>query len=739
MIGKVILLWLSGLMLGVMLLDRVLTVQADTDLNVALSKAPQGITLAKYFEAGTAENNHAQVVDATNAQTAATQVVKLTDNSHQMGSIWSTENNPFDLDHEQVISMWLYFGNRGSDATDEENQHNNTAGDGMAFVLQNDPRGIQAVTSMPAWVHQGENLGTWGFDRGYNYEHDNLLSDKKVLETVASSAIQRSWALEFDTHLNTSHLFEDLKGWGDSFDRIGGSGSIRFPHIAANYPGEPDSYKRSWSYSSKTSGEKRSYISLEHSGLIVGENFNFLSDGNWHHLTIRYRPEHNGNKRLGDLTYGFNDRNAVTGVPQRGTVRHVILDKRRLTDADHPHTTRWGFTGATGANYENNLVVFDQIPDLVDVSAQAELVNLSQQKVVHEGDTVRERDQVKLTYTVDYRDGKADWHEVIANLKLPQHIQYQSGTIAYGGGAQASETLTRQELTTTRLVKKLNQTFSKSYNQVKISLIGKVAAGNAQVPATTSSFNGTEAVAEATAPGFQVEALKFLTLHLTNPLTQMIERDGQVNIAGQVAVLENEDTTNDDLMVHAAVNGREVRTRTLDVQRPLGVVNEQLEAQLFTADASELTVWVTDTRQHMSNKVAIMVYRGHLLLKSVTDQVKFKGQLRGHLQRLPAQRPIRLTVDDTRRNGAGWHVTAMATPMVRADQRPLIGQLVYAKGRETKYLMPDEAQTLVSHKSGWVRTSNYSATINDLFLQVGASAIAGDYAGSITWTLHDAP
>ncbi|MGQ4559574.1 lectin-like domain-containing protein [Levilactobacillus hammesii] len=754
MLIKILVAGLMGLLLGGVLLNRAVPTFADENLENALGTTPQGIRLSEYFEVGTVQGeqkdkNQAKVIDSKNEKTKNTQVVKLTDGANQVGSIWSTEDNLFDLDHEQTISMWLYFGNRGKPVTGEENEDKNTAGDGMAFVLQNDPRKTAAVTEMNRWTIRGETLGVWGLDKG-SVSTDE---DSTVLKQLATSAIQRSWALEFDTHLNAKRNYDDLTGLGDSFDSDTGAGMLLYPHIASNYPAEPTSYTRNRVFHTASGSDGmlnnhndwRSYISLNHEGLIQGKNFAFLSNGAWHHLTLRYVPQVDGNPETGQMTYTFNDKDVITGAPQDGESRTVTIDKKKIvaneaTSEKKPaRSARWGFTGATGMNYENNLVVFDQIPDLVDVSAQAEMMNLSQNKQIHEGDTVEEHDQVQLNYSVQYNNGRSDWHDVVASLKLPRQIHYLSGTISCRG--EESLPISPAELSQNTLTKKL-KTFTADHNQVEISLKGEVTEGAGAVttvPTTTSNFNGTEAVAEATIPGFRVIPVKYLTLHLDGDGTQTVDEGDSVKLSGSVQV-KGETVTPSDLRLHVAVGDTETNFQ-LDDQKPLGQLNWELPANLFTSDKNDARVWVTDSLGHQSEKVPLTVLVGRLKVKNVTPNISFKGHLTGYLQTLPRQEPFSLTIEDTRRSCHDWHLDATASPLVREDQRHLAGQLVYVDHHKTKPLLNSEAQRIMNSDADHVqRETQLTAGLKEgLLLRVDSDAVRGDYTGSITWMLCNTP
>src|SRR5699024_3821774 len=92
---------------------------------------------------------------------------------------------------KQTLSMWLYFGSvkdpRGIP-------------DGMAFVLQNDDRGANAISKLNGKVNNGETLGVWGSDG--NKDVTNTDAGYGGVTPIQKQAIQNSVAIEFDTETN---------------------------------------------------------------------------------------------------------------------------------------------------------------------------------------------------------------------------------------------------------------------------------------------------------------------------------------------------------------------------------------------------------------------------------------------------------------------------------------------------------------------------------------------------------
>src|SRR5699024_1592094 len=149
--------WLSAglILLAMALMSGGIVAHADNgDYVHALQTAPQGILLDKgsaVMTLGTANMSSAAIVDTMNPATPDAQVALLTHGPNQFGSIWSTNDNDFNLKKDETASMWMYFGDQGTGA-----------GGGMAFVLQNDDRGTAAMPTFKFPL--AETLGVWGVD-----------------------------------------------------------------------------------------------------------------------------------------------------------------------------------------------------------------------------------------------------------------------------------------------------------------------------------------------------------------------------------------------------------------------------------------------------------------------------------------------------------------------------------------------------------------------------------------------
>jgi hypothetical protein len=124
---------------------------------------PNAINLTNIFTTPTGSNS--SVINNN--------IVQVTPGStNQKGGIWSTEANKMDLTTNFHASMYLYFGSQGANA-----------GDGMAFVMHNDTRGTNALSphvGAALGVYAGQNHGsskTDGIQKSFAVEFDSYINN----------------------------------------------------------------------------------------------------------------------------------------------------------------------------------------------------------------------------------------------------------------------------------------------------------------------------------------------------------------------------------------------------------------------------------------------------------------------------------------------------------------------------------------------------------------------------------
>lgn len=686
---------------------------ADADYTNALNSAPQGIAIDNIFTPGTTANNKATVVDTTNAETPGTQAVMVTNDKNQFGTIWSTDENAFDLDQDEVVSMWMYFGDKGKKAAD-----------GMAFVLQNDSRGIAATPTFGKKI-SGETLGVWAVDANTKQTDPNEL---------AKLAIQNSWALEFDTHLNTSDSYSNA-GDADSFD-VG----LKGPHLASNYPAVGSTYSMAWQRPilNPILGSKAWYAHMNHEGLITGD-YNLLANGAWHHVTLKWSAAKK------QMTYIFDDKDPKSGQDLTGKSQTVTVDPA-IVDPNHTGKIRWGFTGATGSDSANNLVIFEGVPGLVDVAASSKLTNLSTDEVVNDGDAVLGKDKLQLDYKLTYNGGKQDWKDVRAKLTLPERVNFNQAKVTYANGDE--ETIDASTISDQKLNYQLKQALSTDNPTATITLTGTAADEKQtfEVPSVGSTFSAVNGVTTTDTSDFILNPqLDIQLLRLSNAAVT-IDAGKTTTIKGQVFVPEGITLTNKDLIVHPTVNGQAQPAYTID--DPDGDATGQV---LFTPAAGDLKpgentveIYVKDIYGNKSNTITVKItVTGGLSFDDVAKASSFQQtKLTGKSVDVKRDSDWSVKISDTRQAGSKWHLQVAATPFTDADGDTLAGSLIYRNGSDRTPITTATTTISSGQATGDGDLTDVVDDWNDttgLELNVNGNAVAGDYATNITWTLSDTP
>lgn len=684
---------------------------ADADYDQALRTAPQGISLENIFTPGTTSNNQATVVAATNPAITGTQAAKINNGKKQFGALWSTTDNVFDLTKNQSASMWLYFGNAGKKAAD-----------GMAFVLQNDSRGLAATPTFGKNI-SGETLGVWGVD-----------TDRKQTtpEKVATKAIQNSWALEFDTHLNTSTNYGNT-GDADSFD-VGLAG----PHIANNYPAEVATYEMVRTTTLLPIYSVGYYAMQTHAGILKGD-YTMLANGAWHHLTLDWQAD------AQRMTYTFNDKDPVTGQAQTGISESAILDLEKI-DPQNSGQVRWGFTGATGESYENNLVVMETVPGLVNAQASTTLTNTTTGKVVDNGDVIKGQDKFELSYHLTYLDGKQSWQDIQANLQIPAHLQVKQGQVTYADGS--SMVLDLSQLSDNQLTVALDKALSTANPKATITLTG--TADNQKAPvtvaATTSSFRAVNEVVTADTVAFTLNpTLELYAVSLSGSSTQ-IESNQDVTMKGLVVVPEGVNLVNKDMIVHTTLNGKKRTDATIpDGDDPSsGRFDVTVTADELQSGKNVLVTTVEDPYGNISNEVSYTItVNRQLVFNTVAQNSSFEETtLTGTQQKVKRTLDWQVEILDTREAGAKWALQVTSTDFKTASGQKLAGTLIYHDGNERTPISDTPIAVSQGESTGNDDVTNVVDDWNEddgLLLEVNSAALQGSYSGTVTWSLNNVP
>lgn len=335
----------------------------------AINEAPSGIDISKYFLHGDSSNPKFKT-NSANIVSGRSDIMDLASGKGSVGAYWSNMDNKNYIDltdtkNTQTISAWLYFGDGTGDF--------GINGEGMAFVIQNDPNKTNAMGA------GYEGLGVYGNDLAQSYRDNitgsNLIpsfyrypgstpypsttKDSYSEASTAATAVQKSIALEFDSERDVAYAAgEDIpsKKIGDeykgnpnflginqtifqdyslnNFDAYGFTSPVPtsisdsypnarygagggYGHTAITFPGLADSYHiADVSNTNFSKGMSLVHINEnEHTSLIDDTD----SQGRaiqWHHVTIKWVPNSDG---TATLDYSFNDINPNDLTPNNNT------------------------------------------------------------------------------------------------------------------------------------------------------------------------------------------------------------------------------------------------------------------------------------------------------------------------------------------------------------------------------------------------------------------------------------
>ncbi|XKL58912.1 hypothetical protein V4M49_11065 [Levilactobacillus brevis] len=566
-------------------------------------------------------------------------------------------------------------------------------------------------------------MGVWGVDDGITNPQ------------IQSRAIQNSWALEFDSFSNT----QSRKG--SAFDTSVGS----YPHIASNYPGA------GLTYVTNNLNPDNPYVLMQHQGVIQNNSYSLLSNGAWHHVTMRW------DATAKTMTYSYNDKDPSTGNAQTpvGT-KTVSIDTTKI-DPNNTGYARWGFTGSTGTNWENNLVIFEQVPGVVNSSASVTATDLTTDKVIAAGDTVTSGDQLQLAYKLNYDSGSQDWKDIVAKIAVPNNMTVSYARVTYADGK--SELIDPGTISAQTLKYQLTHDLNGTNAPATITIIGNVMGvknATTAVAAAKSTFNGSNALTNATTPNFTIsaasnwylrlffgtaangtktsqmdlDAVKDTTLtgHFTYSLTSTASDAGYGGTAGKAVTLR------------PTVNGQ---TQTSTTAGDGGTFSYTVPASLLLPGANTVTLYaIYNGGTNVSDVIKATINVRSLTFSNVTSNIAFNAELTGTAATIAPSSQPNISVADTRVTGKHWALSASLTGLAASFP----GEVVYQPGNGNVTTLSNQDAAIDTGDSAATTTvsKQWSSTWTDssskgLFLKIPSATTAGNYDGTITWSLKDAP
>ncbi|MCT1215539.1 hypothetical protein EFM09_03060 [Latilactobacillus curvatus] len=695
------------------------------------------------------ENLFAAPPVGSNSSLPVNGVTEINPNTtNQSGAIWSNENNKLDLSNDFSATMLLNFGDSGA-----------SAADGMAFVMHNDPRGTKTIQTGGT----GQQLGVWA----------DPIVDSSSSKISLSNAIQKSFAVEFDTRQNDKwDVSEAPKNTSSSFLGITNYYSyttklINGNHIAFGLPADLSSYFTGVSGSSSLLTDRRRYTSfMNHQGLQTLPANTYLSDGKWHEFNV------NWNATTKILSYQFQ------GLPEVRVSINPIA-------AFGTTNVYWGFTGKTGGSSELNQVAFKSISNIPTTSQSykiyhkdgAEVTKANPAKPFEELNGVISANnlatsgsawkKVALRYKTEGTSDDAGGvsylgHDLTVNgqlvskdgastnlVKTPQlsltgtglsqrsateadffgtnNAQYSTGVdlgdIQIGKTAASTFTLTAMGPTPTDGTTNLGRHYD-------ISLVGTTVSQSTQTTAYVTSVPQLEL-------GTDWEAAKDKAKPVTIKKGQPLNIDGTWSQLSSFGIDPHAVGT-----LHYSIdNGAEQIVAQNNTGGKL-ISNIPTDGLSLNNDHT-ITFYVTNAGYNEKSEVKTVHFKvkgGDLTFSKVNDTIGFKPVEVG--QNVIAQRNAAdwaPTVSDGRGAGSDWTLLVTGSYLQRdTDGELLSGGLVYVDGNN-KQTNIGKMPVKVASKVTTTDDETTPVSWNDnqgVLLKVNGSAYKGSYHGEINWILQ---
>ncbi len=739
------------------------------DLKNALDTAPRGLDISdptflrgEFHKKDSDEDmNSSKVIKRNeNNPNDKTGILRVTHNFNQLGAIWSntSESNFLDISQDQSMSMWLYFGKPLNLAEPRE------VGDGMAFVLQNAKDdssplnpfgGIRAISRFDGSPAPGETLGVWGAD------FNNLGSASRA--SISQTAIQNSFAIEFDTFLNRLTRADDINGKGVSFDAdiLNGRGSdgnftyhqqIHGQHISMDYPDgyanyTIDEYDPNATYMKEiTSGNNgsRTFFKMNHKNLH--DNLS-LTNEKWHHMTVKF------NHATSTLSYAFDDKNIDGTANSTGIVGSQKLDMNHFKLGDSKKLM-WGFTGSTGRFTENNLIVFESIPSFVNADSNVNLKDTTKgTEIPGPDDKVNIGDNLDFVYNLNYKNGSKEWSKISTSMNLPQEVTFNGGKITYDDDPDHPEEIKENEFSIIdgngngKVEHLMLRSLSNNNKHAKIEL--HTVVNNRTEPVIVNKqharFSSDNFIVDDDTPSFNI-VIPSMSLTVSDRVDykNMESVPDLTAISGNVSYSNGSLINPSDVTMHPNINGIEQNTFKLfgNTSQNAHYIFDVQKNNLHVG-SNVVTIFANDNLGNSTSVGSVVIFIGGGLDYKVSKYVSFEPINVGYAgQIVPRQDDWHIQVTDGRSIGRSWTLQAKATELIKEDStQKLDGEIVYKNSVGNVLPLTNltdiytntkqsEEKQIVNVEDDW--NSNLG-----MFLKLNNENSSGRYHATINWILND--
>lgn len=720
----------------------------NTDFQNALNTAPKGLhwdnsafSIADFQKAAINRNgkppveptksdhksalsNNAKIINVDENDPESTSVIEMTDGDYQTGAIWSNmaNENYFDISKDQTASMWLYFGKINS---------SDVPGDGMAFVLQNDKNKNNSIALTADGIPvNGQSLGVWGADWIHNIDNQDRLT-----KFLTSSAIQNSWALEFDTFIDNNRIENSEIKEGRSFDE-----KVADSHISGDYPALANTYDFD-------SSNYPRYFTMKHPNKQSVKN---LVDNKWHHVTISWSHENN------QLTYAYNDKDPNTSKSITGSQRITStfnIDPKNFGLTDGNTKLYWGFTGSTGNYSENNLLIFESIPSYVDAQATTSIYNDSTSTAVPDGGSVDALDDLTYNYTLTYKGWNKTWSQIKAKMKIPKNITFTSGEVIYSNGDKEELPTEIFKNATDSIDYQLKETLKTGNNSAIIQLHGHANAPSnnlkATVPSAHAHFAGDNLITDTDTDSFTIIP-RTITLdsETSNPIE--INKNQDVDIPAKISFHGSNSITPDlsKLSVYQKLNNQAMPTKVNTTINSNGEFILHLDKSQLNQFSTTISFYAkddTNTTKNLGETNTIsrtIQIGGSVFFSEISNNVSFSPiNSVNDKQLITRSGDWHVKVTDTREKGSSWIVYAKASKLIDNSKHYLNGDIVYRSDSNDILHDLQESTNIAQHIKQDDNDQNTDITLwtpqNGILLETNSENNSGLYKGTISWSLID--
>ncbi|KRK91178.1 extracellular protein [Companilactobacillus futsaii JCM 17355] len=625
-----------------------MTILAVPSTKDVLQNAPAGMKVKNYMDkvdtysgGGTNQAKITYAGDGNSYPSDTVHILSAQGDTMQLGSIWGSvtgsgttlNGNYFDLYKPQKVSAWVYMGDAA-----------NPTIDGLAFVIQNDPNGYDAISRYDGTPKGGETLGVWG-----------ATATPEILKSPISpekNAIQNSVAIELDSTMNKDYSWEN----DDSFDSKNNGEEFKFNHIAWGYPGQSGTYKVYESgFSLGIVNFKKYYYEMNHN--IFRNSNNMLMSGYdgveatvdnaWRHLVITYTPIKNSDDTItsGTIDYLFNDQ-FPDGTKKKYTDWNSgsgTIDLSALNAKATSGKAMWGFTAATGSpgSAKKDIeMVFENMPMVANVTPTVTMTDISTDRVIEDYEknknkvksTVYNGAKINFDYQLHYDSGMADTGEITTSIGLPQNVDFKpsSGTkvgmITYTDkdGTKKTEELNFDQITEGSNLNgdKINvinltlDAISSTNPDVEISIDGKAVASDSSALSSTTvngehtSYRSDEYSDDVMTPMFLIsnESLKITN---SNDLNQTVLSNEKIDLTGTVKYEKGSVFNGQELNAKAIIDGGkaiDTWTESTTDGASLASFNRSIDANSLELGDHTIEVQLFDSNNVVSNTLTYNVH-----------------------------------------------------------------------------------------------------------------------------------